>query len=34
MHGLTNAQAVKLAGITVGMLSMLEHGKRRRRSGR
>jgi transcriptional regulator with XRE-family HTH domain len=29
MHGLSQARAAKLAGISVGMLSMLEHGKRR-----
>lgn len=28
-HGLTQAQAARLAGISVGMLSMLENGKRR-----
>jgi transcriptional regulator with XRE-family HTH domain len=29
LHGLTGAQAARLAGISPGMLSMLEHGKRR-----
>jgi transcriptional regulator with XRE-family HTH domain len=29
LHHLTQKQAAKRAGISVGMLSMLEHGKRR-----
>lgn len=29
LHRLTIAQVAELAGISVGMLSMLEHGKRR-----
>lgn len=29
LHGLTIEQAAGLAGISTGMLSMLEHGKRR-----